>query len=322
MYKRENVESTSHARQVAKPLGRAAIVDCRSQQFAFTLIELLVVIAIIAILAALLMPGLAAAKDKGKAVSCLSNLHQWGVEWAIYTTDYKDTFPSGANQDGTVDGNARSAWFDALARTQATRAQLLLCPMATATNPIVVEGYNFGSLTLAYQMPMASGDSDIYESGQWASYGANDFMYNTQVDVEGRPAPYHWGKMSAITRPSASPLMADTMWRGGGPWYPDENNDSYYDGLVTFQPAPANGVETGGGETDAEMEHFCVLRHGMYTRTQLVFFDGSAQAVRARDLWGFVWNRYWDPNYIAKQYPLSPPSTFWTVLGPWVLTTN
>ena len=223
----------------------------------FTLIELLVVIAIIAILAALLMPALATAKDKSKAASCLSNLRQWGVEWAGYCADYKDSFPSGANEDGTVDGNARSAWFDALARTQTTRSQLLLCPMATDTNPIVVEGYNFGGVTLAYQMPVASGDSDIYESGQWASYGANNFMYNTPVDIEGRPAPYHWGKLSAMTLPSASPLMADMLWRGGGPWYPDENNDSYGDGLGRAVKKNKLGARVHAVAQDAEMLHFC-----------------------------------------------------------------
>jgi len=59
----------------------------------FTLIELLVVIAIIAILAAILFPVFAQAREKARQTSCLSNMKQMGVALLTYTQDFEETFP-------------------------------------------------------------------------------------------------------------------------------------------------------------------------------------------------------------------------------------
>jgi prepilin-type N-terminal cleavage/methylation domain-containing protein len=67
---------------------------------AFTLIELLVVIAIIAILAAILFPVFAQAREKARAITCISNMKQIAMGFMQYVQDYDETFPMGQYYSG------------------------------------------------------------------------------------------------------------------------------------------------------------------------------------------------------------------------------
>ena len=72
----------------------------------FTLIELLVVIAIIAILAAMLLPALAKAKQKGQSTVCLNDLKQVGLAMLMFADEHDDMVPRGTA------GNARRWWLE------------------------------------------------------------------------------------------------------------------------------------------------------------------------------------------------------------------
>jgi prepilin-type N-terminal cleavage/methylation domain-containing protein/prepilin-type processing-associated H-X9-DG protein len=99
----------------------------------FTLIELLVVIAIIAILAAILFPVFARAREKARQAACQSNLKQIGLAFAMYTSDYDERWPTG-NPLPTGDANALyvnygwPGWVENALWPYVRNAQLFKCP--------------------------------------------------------------------------------------------------------------------------------------------------------------------------------------------------
>jgi len=95
--------------------------------FAFTLIELLVVIAIIAILASLLLPALAKAKQKAQGMACMSNLKQLQLCWVLYGHDNNDVMPPSSTIffNGNLHRDVEPSWAvgDAVRDTNTTNLQ-------------------------------------------------------------------------------------------------------------------------------------------------------------------------------------------------------
>src|ERR671916_3232132 len=96
----------------------------RTKRNGFTLIELLVVIAIIAILAAILFPVFAQAREKARQASCLSNVKQIGLAAMMYVQDYDETYPGGPGVASLYYPGPQGSW-DNLPWNNGTNVALL-----------------------------------------------------------------------------------------------------------------------------------------------------------------------------------------------------
>lgn len=160
---------------------------------AFTLIELLVVIAIIAILAAVLLPVLGQARERGYRAACMSNLHQQGLALTIYAGDNNGKFPDLRYAPFTLTpGTAYGNWpwdistnfTDAMIADGCTRP-VFYCPAYAQFNSDATWYFNptFRILGYIYLVPGA---------GQAASnLGKSEVPYwkTNSLAVPGKPAP-------------------------------------------------------------------------------------------------------------------------------------
>ena len=125
----------------------------------FTLIELLVVIAIISILAAILFPAFARARENARRTSCLSNLKQIGLGMLMYTQDYDEKFPplGGAAPGCSTDfGASSNAWGRNL-MPYIKSVQLFVCPSDSRTLT-----YDPGNSMSSYGINMSLADGTTF----------------------------------------------------------------------------------------------------------------------------------------------------------------
>jgi prepilin-type N-terminal cleavage/methylation domain-containing protein/prepilin-type processing-associated H-X9-DG protein len=150
------------------------------QRKAFTLIELLVVIAIIAILAAILFPVFARARENARRASCQSNLKQIGLGIMQYTQDYDERLPASTANNGLPNGdNSHSLSYYVQPYIKST--QVFKCPSDTTTTATSY-GYNYVYLASS-GLPKAISIAQIQNVAQTLmlmdSYnvGTYDFIY-------------------------------------------------------------------------------------------------------------------------------------------------
>jgi prepilin-type N-terminal cleavage/methylation domain-containing protein/prepilin-type processing-associated H-X9-DG protein len=249
----------------------------------FTLIELLVVIAIIAILAAILFPVFAQAREKARSASCQSNLKQIGLAAMMYSQDYDEVHLPMWTQGGPgYAGNnvGFRIWWMGLIQPYTKNIQLLECP----SNPVAWRGlatWN-GSGQGIYAPCRNTADSYIRF---WGGYGMNWTSFSAQAAGGNRGCfgPGDRGelgmhtKMAAVTAPAETICVMDShcIVVGRIPCYANVTSTAPTQGQC-FDPEPTSG--RGGCSINCIPSAMGFIRHT--GGGNILFDDGHVKWMR------------------------------------------
>jgi prepilin-type N-terminal cleavage/methylation domain-containing protein len=231
---------------------------------AFTLIELLVVISIIALLLSILMPSLQKTKELARRVVCTSNLHSWGLSYALYANDYNDKVCPALIP--TADENGQlviKSWVESLREYYGDNEEIRLCPSARKVGTELYLGQKVGATLKAWEI-----------GGEKGSYGMNGFAQAPDFETYGYPREYHWGKVTA-KKASEIPLLVDCVWREAYVF----NND---------EPSPEEDVAFTYLNVN-QINRFVMNRHSK--AVNMVMLDSSTRRVELENMWNFYWNK-------------------------------
>ena len=176
---------------------------------AFTLIELLVVIAIIAILASILFPVFARARENARRASCQSNLKQIALASMQYTQDYDEKYLPEQPIDSTSPGNG--ATFVTVLQPYIKSTQIFICPSSTGTPvsaPNTAGDHNW------------SAPSPPWQSASIGSYGMNSLL-------EGE-------SLASVDSPATRVLFFDGTWYTAGGVTVGASGDPVWEGARHF----------------------------------------------------------------------------------------
>ncbi|HCA46894.1 MAG TPA: hypothetical protein DEP45_05880 [Armatimonadetes bacterium] len=204
----------------------------------FTLIELLVVIAIIAILAAILFPVFARAREKAKQTSCLSNCKQMGLAVMMYVSDYDDNYPARQRPLAapfTYNGYTHSSailWYMAI-EPYHKNVQVFNCPSADVTWRGQYTGdTRYGINTHIAGNNSASNVSDIKKPAETIIIADSDWTHST--------ADYGFSNSWMLANPPHVSRFIPSRHNGGA-------NITLCDGHAKFYQIQIDPAYTGTG---------------------------------------------------------------------------